>query len=99
MYSVVLLVAMSGSADVPELGNLRGCQGATVRHSCNGGKKLLSHGCKGGIKHSCKGGDLLSKLKGLRGCHGCKGGSSCKGGEKKAEPKKEEPKKEEKKKA
>jgi len=97
MYSVVLLVALSGSADVVELGghkSCNGCSGAVVveKSSCNG--------CKGGHKlfdrapkscNGCNGGGhkLFNRSsKSCSGCTGCTGGSAVP----MAEPKKEEKK-------
>ena len=84
MYSVVLLVALSGSADVVELGghkSCNGCSGAVVveKSSCNG--------CKGGHK-------LFNRsAKSCSGCNGCTGGSAAPMAEPKKEDKKVEPKK------
>jgi len=66
MYSVVLMMALSGGAEVPEFGCRcnGGCSGASC-HGCRGG-----HGCRGcnGGCHGCRGGH------GCRGCNGCHGG-------------------------
>ena len=48
MYSVVLMMAMSGGGEVPDFGR-RGCNG------CNGGGCSSSYGCNGG----CHGGGML----------------------------------------
>ena len=76
MYSVVLLMAISGGADVPACHGGHGCSGYSSCHGgggCHGGG-LFSHGgggCHGGA--ACYGG----------GCHGgggCYGGGACYGG-------------------
>ena len=76
MYSVVLLVALSGSADVVELGGLKsckGCSGAVVveKTSCNGckgGHKLFDRAPKG----CCGGNKLFDRAP--KSCNGCNGG-------------------------
>jgi uncharacterized protein (TIGR03000 family) len=69
MYSVMLLMALSGSAETPEFGR-RGCDGcAGYVVSCGG-----YYDCGG-----CRGGGLFSRLKGRRGCHGCAGWYDCHG--------------------
>ena len=89
MYSIVLMMAMSGSADAPAglfhhgCNGCNGCTGCTGSscHGCTGG-----HGCHGGLfkhKHGCNGC--------TGGCHGCTGGTGCTGG--KAAPAKTEDKK------
>ena len=111
MYSVVLLVALSGSADVVELGgnkSCNGCSGAVVVeksscNGCNGGHKLFDRapkGCCGGNKlfdRAPKGCCGGNKLfdRAPKGCNGCTGGSAAP----MAEPKKEEKKAAEPKKA
>jgi hypothetical protein len=87
MYSVVLLVALSGSADVVELGghkSCNGCSGAVVveKSSCNG--------CKGGHKLFNR---SSKSCNGCNGCTGCTGGSAVPMAEPKKEEKKEAPKK------
>jgi uncharacterized protein (TIGR03000 family) len=78
MYSVVLMMAMSGGAEVPDFGRRGGC------HGCNGGcHGVVSHGCHGdrhgcwgdGCRGGCRGGGFLGGLfrKRDRGCHGCHG--------------------------
>jgi uncharacterized protein (TIGR03000 family) len=72
MYSVVLLMAISGGADAPALGG-HGCSGYS---SCNGG----GHGCSG--YSSCHGGGHR-RGHGHARCHGgggCNGGGACYGG-------------------
>lgn len=76
MYSVVLLVALSGSADVVELGghkSCKGCSGAVVveKSSCNGckgGHKLFDRAPKG----CCGGNKLFDRAP--KSCNGCNGG-------------------------
>ena len=83
MYSVVLLVALSGSADVIDLGGrgCKGCSGTVVAE-----KVVVAKGCTGGHK-------LFNRES--KGCTGCTGGSAAP----MAEPKKEAPKAAEPKKA
>ena len=79
MYSVVLLMALSGGAETPAA-DCAGCYGGGCYggYGCNGGGchggGLFSHGCRGGglFSHGCRGGGLFS--------HGCHGGSGCNGG-------------------
>lgn len=101
MYSVVLLVALSGSADVVELGghkSCKGCSGAVVveKASCNGccgGHKLFDRSSKS--CNGCNGGHKLfnRSSKSCSGCNGCTGGSAAPMAEPKKEDKKVEPKK------
>jgi hypothetical protein len=69
MYSIVLMMAMSGSAaEAPTWGrhNCHGCTGASASYGCSGGASC--HGGRGGFL-------------GLRHReHGCHGGNSCSGG-------------------
>ncbi len=79
MYSVVLLVALSGSADVIDLGG-RGCKGCSgtvvaekvvVAKGCTGGHKLFNRepkSCTG-----CTGGHKLFNRE-PKSCNGCTGG-------------------------
>src|SRR6516164_2596983 len=80
MYSVVLLMALSGGVETPAAD---GCAGG---YACGGGVACNGGGCHGGRVfggHGCHGGGLFSG----RGCHGgglfsghgCHGGSSCAG--------------------
>lgn len=79
MYSVVLLVALSGSADVVELGghkSCKGCSGAVVveKASCNGccgGHKLFDRSSKS--CNGCCGGHKLFD-RSSKSCNGCNGG-------------------------
>jgi uncharacterized protein (TIGR03000 family) len=69
MYSVVLLMAIGGGADVPACHGGNGCSGYS---SCHGGGHRFG-GCHGGGHAACYGG----------GCHGgsaCNGGGACHGG-------------------
>ena len=80
MYSVVLMVALTGGGDVPAGLFNHGCCGGGGHQSscygCNGGcyggghKHQRSHGCCGGCYGGCFG-----------SCHGCNGGcfGSCNG--------------------
>jgi uncharacterized protein (TIGR03000 family) len=75
MYSIVLVMALTGSADVPAGHGCNGCGGcngctSTSCHGCNG-----CNGCNG--KHGFFGGRHKS-CNGCNGCHGCNG-SSCHG--------------------
>lgn len=69
MYSLVLMMALSGSADMPAAHGCHGCCGGC--YGCNG--------CTGGGCHGCHGGKHRRKH-GCHGCHGCCGGYSCNGG-------------------
>jgi uncharacterized protein (TIGR03000 family) len=79
MYSLVLMMALSGSAEAPTFG--KGCNG------CNGCWASSCNGCCGGYScHGCHGccggrgflGGLFGKNKGCHGCNGCHG-YSCHG--------------------
>ena len=77
MYSVVVLMALSGSVDVPDIGR-RGGGGCCGCHG--GGGRRGRHGCHGGCYGGCYGG-------GYGGCYGggyggCYGGGwgGCYGG-------------------
>jgi len=69
MYSVVLMMAMSGGAETTEFGHRRGgCDGAC--YGCNG---CTGGGCTG----TCNGGGGCcggSACNGCNGCNGCEGG-------------------------
>jgi len=89
MYSLVLMMALSGSAEAPSFGG-RGCNGC---NGCNGCWASSCNGCCGGYScHGCSGscngcrggflGGLFGKNKGCHGCNGCNGccgGYSCHG--------------------
>jgi uncharacterized protein (TIGR03000 family) len=87
MYSVVLMMAMSGGAELPQWHGCRGgngCYGG-YGHGCYGGGYGCygggwGHGCRGGWGHGCRGGHgLFSRHRG--GCNGCYGGGyGCYGG-------------------
>lgn len=82
MYSVVVMMVMSGAPEMPAFGGSRGCHGGG---GCNG---YVATSCWGGS--GCHGG--RGGLFGGRGCHGgggwacnggnggCWGGNSCHGG-------------------
>jgi uncharacterized protein (TIGR03000 family) len=83
MYSVVLMMAMSSSADMPAIGNrgggcnCGGCFGGCNGGGCNGGGRR-AHGCHGG---GCYGGGCYGG--GYGGCYGGGWGGgwgSCYGG-------------------
>lgn len=69
MYSLVLMMAMTTPADVPEFGGRGGCAGA---NSCDGGGFLGLRGGRG-RGDGCNGGGFLG-LRGGRGGDGCNGG-------------------------
>jgi hypothetical protein len=88
MYSVVLMMALSGGAEAPDFhhGRCHGCDGGChgyVGYACNGGCHgyvgyACNGGCHGYVGYACNG-----------GCHGrhrhghrnhCHGGGYCNGG-------------------
>jgi uncharacterized protein (TIGR03000 family) len=74
MYSLVLMMALGPSADVPAHHN-GGCHGC---YGCNGCVGAGCHGC-----HGCHGGGLFHhRRNGCHGCHGCVGAGchGCVGG-------------------
>jgi len=85
MYSVVLLMALSGGAEAPDgLFHKNSCCGGS---SCHGGYVVSCSGCTGYVYSSCCGGSSCHggghKLFGghhKSSCHGCCGGYSCCGG-------------------
>ena len=84
MYSVVLMMALTGGAEAPEFGGrcggcsgCHGCNGCSGGcHGCRGGKHSRCHGCSGcnGGCHGCHGGRKHGRC---HGCNGCSGYSSC----------------------
>jgi uncharacterized protein (TIGR03000 family) len=85
MYTVVLMMAMTGGSETTTFGGRRcngcngGCNGA-VASGCHGGCNGRGHGCNGGGRmfgrHGCNGGGCHGG-----GCHGgCSGASACHGG-------------------
>jgi uncharacterized protein (TIGR03000 family) len=74
MYSVVLMMAMSGGAEAPEFGG-RGCNGC-AGGGCHGVASGCHGGCRGGLFHRDRGchGCSGSACHGGSGCHGCRGG-------------------------
>jgi uncharacterized protein (TIGR03000 family) len=89
MYSVVLMMAMTGTPDMASFGG-RGCRGGDAcwgctgggcrgGWACNGGGCRGGWACNGGGGHGCRGG-LFGGRK--HGCHGggCWGGNNCWGG-------------------
>jgi uncharacterized protein (TIGR03000 family) len=66
MYSVVLMMALSSGAEVPDCHRSNGCYGGAA---CYGGGAC--YGCYGTVSHGCRGGGLLGRR---GGCHGCYGG-------------------------
>jgi uncharacterized protein (TIGR03000 family) len=76
MYSVVLMMALSGSAAEQPAGLFnRGCSGCSGCYGCNG----CGGGCRGSSCGGCRGGFLFGKRGGCKGCNGCNGcsGYSC----------------------
>ncbi len=80
MYGVVVLMALSGSAEAPDCGGRHSCNGCSG--GCTGYVSASCHGCSGG---GCHGGGRRHGHHG--GCHGgCYGGGchgavySCTGG-------------------
>ena len=76
MYSVVLMLAVSGGAELPERGcgcscscSCRSCHGCRGCHGCNG-----CHGCR--KCHKCHG---CHSCHGCHACHGCHGCQACHG--------------------
>jgi len=84
MYSMVVLMAMSGSVEIVDRGGCRGCNGCRGCHGCRG----YCGGCYGGgWCHGCYGGGCYGGGCYGGGCHGCGGvivvpGGGGKGGEK-----------------
>jgi uncharacterized protein (TIGR03000 family) len=86
MYSMVLMLAMSGTADVPAFGH--GCRGCWGGNGCSGGYAYgcsggygygcsggYGYGCSGSYGYGCSGGYGYGCSGGYRhGCHGCHGG-------------------------
>ena len=89
MYSVVVLMALQGSVDVPDLGRRGGggccgCQGGggrRGRHGCRGGG-CYGGGCYGGGYGGCYGGGFGGGCYGggFGGCYGGGYGGGCGGG-------------------
>ncbi len=95
MYSMVMMMALSGSAATPaDHGCAGACAGACAGNACNGcgGHRLFGHGCHGGghrlFGHGCNGGCHGGGHRlfghGCQGaCNGCAGacnGHACHGG-------------------
>jgi len=81
MYSVVLMMALTGGAELPQSHGCRGgngCYGGGYG-GCYGGGCWGGGGCYGGGGHGCRGGGhgLFSRMRGGHGCHGSNG---CYGG-------------------
>jgi uncharacterized protein (TIGR03000 family) len=89
MYSVVLMMALSGGGDAVDFGHRKACHGGgacsgvVAGHGCTGA--VAAYGCTGGgschgrVAHhgnrGCHGGGLFSKHR----SHGCHGSSGCSG--------------------
>jgi len=75
MYSVVLMMALSGGADLPASHGCKGCCGGCYScYGCCGGCYGCSgcNGCKGGHHKSCNGCySCYGCCGGCYGCHGC----------------------------
>jgi uncharacterized protein (TIGR03000 family) len=83
MYTVVLMMALQGGAEVPDFGRRCQCSGCSCYcsrcsgcHGCCGGR---CHGCRGSCR-GCRGGGGCYGCHGCRGCRGCYGCSGCCGG-------------------
>ena len=78
MYTVVLLMALSGSAETPAAYQCSGCDCGGC-NGCRGGlfRRSGCQGCNGGTCSSCRGG--FFRRSGCRGCNGCSGRSGCNG--------------------
>ena len=76
MYSVVLLMALSGGAESPALGHHDGCSGCTSCSGCCGGYVVTCGGCSACTGCSgCCGCTAYSPCSGCTGCTGdCHGG-------------------------
>jgi uncharacterized protein (TIGR03000 family) len=79
MYSVVLMMALSGSAEVPDFGHRRchGCEGAPAcagscegRHRLFGGRRHRCHGCEGASAPVCCGAPVAVCVGAPPGCAG-----------------------------
>jgi uncharacterized protein (TIGR03000 family) len=73
MYSVVLLLAMTGGSEATDCHKSHGCTG-----SCYGSTAYVaptSYGCCGSTSYGCCGGSKHSFFKGHKKSHGCCGGS------------------------
>lgn len=90
MYSVVLMMALSGGGDAVDFGHRKACHGcsgavvctgAVVVHGCTGSAchGRVGHGCHGAVAchGGCHGGGLFSKHRAR--CHGCSGSYGCTG--------------------
>jgi hypothetical protein len=86
MYSMVLVLSMTGAPEVPQFGwNKHGCSGG-----CYGSHAVATTGCYGcsggcgGHGHGLFGGKLMNCFSHFRhkshGCTGCQGGNGCVGG-------------------
>lgn len=79
MYSVVLMMALSGSADVPAWGKGGGCYGGGGGCYGGGGSSCRGGGFLGG-RGSCGGGGFLGGMLGKHRGGGCSGyGGGCSG--------------------
>ena len=78
MYSVVLLMALSGSAETPAAYRCNGCDCGGC-YGCRGGgfRRYGGQGCTGCNCGGCRGG--FFRRSGCRGCNGCYGSCSCSG--------------------
>ena len=70
MYSIVMLMAMSGAPEMPAFGG-RGCGGGCGGYSCGGG-----YACGGGCGGRLGGGLFGGRMRGCGGCYGGCGGYS-----------------------
>ncbi|MBX7103380.1 MAG: TIGR03000 domain-containing protein [Gemmataceae bacterium] len=76
MYSVVMMMVMSGAPEMPSFGGNRGCHGC---NGCQGVAVSCYGGCHGGCRGVANG--CVGCNGGCRGyaCNGCYGGNSCNG--------------------
>lgn len=80
MYSVVMMLAIGGAADLPD----RGCCGCSCSCSCRGGRSKCNCSCSCGGRSRCDcscscGGRHSRRCHGCNGCNGCHGCYSCSG--------------------
>ncbi|MCC6419593.1 MAG: TIGR03000 domain-containing protein, partial [Gemmataceae bacterium] len=79
MYSVVMMMALTGGAEAPDFGR-RGCSGCNGCYSSCHSSCYSSHGCSG-CYSSCHGGrgGLFRRKHGCNSCSGCHVSYSCSG--------------------
>lgn len=93
MYSVVLMMALSGSPEAVDFGGRNGCASAchgAVSHGCHGGNGchrsgghglFRRHGCNGGCHNGCHATHVVShgchSSNGCHRSHGCHSSNGC----------------------